>query len=204
MRFGVIFPGSILGAVLMLALVSGTPASANTIATFQLNNVTFDDGGTAIGTFSMDISGGAIHSSITTTAGVPADEFLGWSYYPGVFISYDPPAFVFVIVNPDGSLNPDGTVKTIGLFLNFDFSMTTDLSSLPSFTLTGAEGFIDRFNCSTFFPCINRAITGGSIQTLSLQEVATTPIPAALPLFASALGGLGFFGWRRHQKSVAE
>ncbi len=27
--------------------------------------------------------------------------------------------------------------------------------------------------------------------------VATTPIPAALPLFASALGGLGFFGWRR-------
>jgi hypothetical protein len=27
--------------------------------------------------------------------------------------------------------------------------------------------------------------------------VAQTPIPAALPLFASALGGLGFVGWRR-------
>jgi hypothetical protein len=27
-------------------------------------------------------------------------------------------------------------------------------------------------------------------------RVAATPIPAALPLFASALGGLGFFGWR--------
>ncbi|HVZ02718.1 MAG TPA: hypothetical protein VHA35_24635 [Dongiaceae bacterium] len=29
--------------------------------------------------------------------------------------------------------------------------------------------------------------------------VATTPIPAALPLFASALGGLGLFGWRRRK-----
>ena len=27
--------------------------------------------------------------------------------------------------------------------------------------------------------------------------VAATPIPAALPLFISALGGLGFLGWRR-------
>jgi hypothetical protein len=29
--------------------------------------------------------------------------------------------------------------------------------------------------------------------------VAATPIPAALPLFASALGGLGLLGWRRKQ-----
>ena len=28
-------------------------------------------------------------------------------------------------------------------------------------------------------------------------SLATTPIPATLPLFASALGGLGFVGWRR-------
>jgi hypothetical protein len=29
---------------------------------------------------------------------------------------------------------------------------------------------------------------------------AVTPIPAALPLFASALGGLGFVGWRRRKR----
>jgi len=29
--------------------------------------------------------------------------------------------------------------------------------------------------------------------------VATTPIPAALPLFASALGGIGFIGWKRRK-----
>jgi hypothetical protein len=32
---------------------------------------------------------------------------------------------------------------------------------------------------------------------LTVAAVATTPIPAALPLFASAIGGLGFVGWRR-------
>jgi hypothetical protein len=30
-------------------------------------------------------------------------------------------------------------------------------------------------------------------------QVAATPIPAALPLFAAALGSLGFFGWRRRK-----
>jgi hypothetical protein len=33
--------------------------------------------------------------------------------------------------------------------------------------------------------------------------VAATPIPAALPLLASALGGLGFVGWRRRKTTAA-
>ena len=45
-------------------------------------------------------------------------------------------------------------------------------------------------------------------QTLNLQvdyEIATgTPLPAALPLFASGMGVLGFFGWRRKRKALAE
>jgi hypothetical protein len=31
--------------------------------------------------------------------------------------------------------------------------------------------------------------------------IGTTPIPAALPLFASGLGALGLFGWRRKRKA---
>jgi hypothetical protein len=30
-----------------------------------------------------------------------------------------------------------------------------------------------------------------------------TPLPAALPLFATGIGGLGLLGWRRKQKAVA-
>lgn len=32
---------------------------------------------------------------------------------------------------------------------------------------------------------------------------STTPLPAALPLFASGAGVLGFFGWRRKRKAAA-
>ena len=38
---------------------------------------------------------------------------------------------------------------------------------------------------------------------LTVAAVATTPIPAALPLFAAALGGVGYLGWRRRKQSAA-
>jgi hypothetical protein len=37
-----------------------------------------------------------------------------------------------------------------------------------------------------------------------LHQPAVTPIPAALPLFASALGGLGFVGWKRRKRTAAK
>jgi hypothetical protein len=40
-------------------------------------------------------------------------------------------------------------------------------------------------------------ITGGSIT----PEVVVTPLPAALPLFATGLGVLGLLGWRRKRKA---
>jgi hypothetical protein len=44
--------------------------------------------------------------------------------------------------------------------------------------------------------------TAGSGNVL-VTQVAATPIPAALPLFAAALGGLGFVGWRRRKTAAA-
>jgi hypothetical protein len=43
---------------------------------------------------------------------------------------------------------------------------------------------------------INSLLTGLS-GSFTAVAVATTPIPAAFPLFASALGLIGFMGWRR-------
>jgi hypothetical protein len=34
------------------------------------------------------------------------------------------------------------------------------------------------------------------------SPAAATPLPAALPLFATGLGGLGLLGWRRKKKSA--
>jgi hypothetical protein len=42
----------------------------------------------------------------------------------------------------------------------------------------------------------------GADQSFTL-EIGTTPLPAALPLFAGGLGALGLFGWRKKRKLVA-
>jgi hypothetical protein len=39
--------------------------------------------------------------------------------------------------------------------------------------------------------------------TVTISAVAATPIPAALPLFATGLGVLGLLGWRRKRNNTA-
>jgi hypothetical protein len=46
------------------------------------------------------------------------------------------------------------------------------------------------------------ALTGVS-GSIAAAAIAATPIPAALPLFASALGLFGFLGWRRKSAAAA-
>jgi hypothetical protein len=38
---------------------------------------------------------------------------------------------------------------------------------------------------------------------VDLTPVQATPLPAALPLFASGLGAMGLIGWRRKRKAQA-
>jgi hypothetical protein len=45
--------------------------------------------------------------------------------------------------------------------------------------------------------------TGGVTVTFSVTSVATTPLPAALPLFATGVGLLGFFGRRKLRQRSA-
>lgn len=47
------------------------------------------------------------------------------------------------------------------------------------------------------------SIGSESFQILGDAGIGTTPLPAALPLFASGLGGLGLLGWRRKKKAAA-
>lgn len=41
------------------------------------------------------------------------------------------------------------------------------------------------------------------VGTWEVTELAQTPLPAALPLFATGLGALGLLGWRRKRKASA-
>ena len=44
-------------------------------------------------------------------------------------------------------------------------------------------------------------VTGGLIADFTASSA--TPLPGALPLFATVLGGMGVFGWRKKRKYVA-
>ena len=37
----------------------------------------------------------------------------------------------------------------------------------------------------------------------NIDNIVLTPLPAALPLFATGLAGLGLLGWRRKKKAAA-
>jgi hypothetical protein len=43
----------------------------------------------------------------------------------------------------------------------------------------------------------------GDATFTAVASIGTTPLPAALPLFASGLGALGLLGWRKKRKKVA-
>jgi hypothetical protein len=72
------------------------------------------------------------------------------------------------------------------------------------------------YSTSTVATEANVALNGGAFCTQSDAcsssttvsfgpnfETGSTPLPAALPLFASGLGAMGLFGWRRKRKNAA-
>ena len=70
------------------------------------------------------------------------------------------------------------------------FAFTVDSSGLnPVFSIADLSSVTDN----------TKVFTGTGTVTVA----ATTPLPAALPLFATGLGALGLLGWRRKKKAVA-
>jgi hypothetical protein len=56
---------------------------------------------------------------------------------------------------------------------------------------------------TSFLQCNFGNATCTSITSQSVDVSAATTLPAALPLFASGLGAMGLFGWRRKRKGAA-
>ena len=68
-----------------------------------------------------------------------------------------------------------------------DIWLDPDLTIWTGINTDGGDGFVT-------------LVTGGGLGDIAGAE---TPIPAALPLFASGAGVLGFLGWRRKKKAAA-
>jgi hypothetical protein len=65
-----------------------------------------------------------------------------------------------------------------------------------------ASGFIDPV--ITFGPGVDTSLYSIQFSDGISNGIAATPIPAAMPLFVSGLGGLGLLGWRRRKKVTAQ
>ena len=79
---------------------------------------------------------------------------------------------------------------------------TTSYGTLASFLIPAS----DFLGSNTFDVYVNNADCSGCKNPTGLLVSATidpAPLPAALPLFASGLGALGFLGWRRKRKAQA-
>jgi hypothetical protein len=78
--------------------------------------------------------------------------------------------------------------------------LISDSGSLKGYNGGGLAAAFDTCELVSPFDCssINPLPANGAAIT-----PASTPLPAALPLFASGLGVMGLFGWRRKRKAQA-
>jgi hypothetical protein len=130
--------------------------------------------------------------------------------------SFSGPVRVIMTHSPQTITTTPGDSYTISFHLNVD-------------EITVNQGFIVDFGTSQLLNLLNNGTNGtqtfdvvasGSSTTLDFlgynvpantfltdvsvtQDEVATPLPAALPLFATGIGALGLLGWRRKRKAKA-
>jgi hypothetical protein len=115
-------------------------------------------------------------------------------------------------------LTQDFSSSIVGIIVSAD-SVPIVLSGTPGFwgdntgldaTYGQMTGVFTAIHTSTPIS-IGSIVFGSQVFMIGLDDVSvtgpdiagTTPIPGALPLFASGLGALGLLGWRRKRKAAA-
>lgn len=120
-------------------------------------------------------------------AGLPDDQLFAQTFAPADFVS----------VVHTGDSRAIVTVNPVGLSL---LAGTYDISfhayNLAVWGYVGGGGLL--YQQDNVF---HTGTSAGFI--LNGDSVGTVPVPAALPLFASGLGLLGFAGWRRKRRAAA-
>jgi hypothetical protein len=142
---------------------------------------------------------GGISSGSASTASITAnDDF------------YSTPVNTNLVVNAPGVLANDTSTGLLDGFSVFTNSNPSNAALFAIFTNGSFEydpspGFTGE---TTF--TYQAAGVGASDPFIVLSNVATvhievgaTPLPAALPLFATGLGAMGLIGWRRKRKAQA-
>jgi hypothetical protein len=174
-----------------IALFAAAPCKANTIYDVDLTGF----GASITGTIVTDGTIGAIGDSNIVSMSLTLSQGLNSALITGPLSS-----------STMNGVSWASTTSTGGLFFDFgagiqNFFLGSTTGSFPSWVcFTGSSsgcghGDIEmRINGSQFIE------SGSFYQGLTEIGSAETPLPAALPLFATGLGGLGLLGWRRKRQ----
>jgi len=148
----------------MLLFLCGIGTANSTPVEWELQNVKFDDGGSAFGSFTYDADTGQISNvDVTTTDGVLPSTYVGRTY--------DNCNLFFESCVAEGIVFGVGNTVAFHWLVGFDGSLTNS---------GGVVGINSGFESDGFS---RRDLIGGS--------VTAVPIPAAFWLFGSAVAGLG-------------
>jgi hypothetical protein len=194
----------VLLGVLFLSGLASAPVQANSYNF----NVSFTLGGDPItGTITTDTdSPGALFSS----------DITAWSFNigGGCCAGYNS-----ISGNPsDTDYQPtnNGTTPLVlvdgGSAINYDYATASTVGiqfannglGLNLFTYFNGPGAIQWYWVPLNGSCCQDVTQNTSLGTqFQVATLTATPIPAALPLFATGLGAMGLFGWRRKRKNAA-
>jgi hypothetical protein len=121
----------------------------------------------------------------------------GYTYFNGV-AGADPLSLVFYSVT-DGTAGGGIRISTTP-DVNTEIGSIFDLAGDQIYSIGSTEA-APHFSVGVFdvsYDFITNAATHvPTTLTVTAATTAVTPVPAALPLFVTALAGMGFVGWRR-------
>jgi hypothetical protein len=198
--FGARKPGLLAAIVVATAAYLGTPMPTSaSIVTFTIPDTTLTFGGfgtdTLSGTFSYDTSTLAeTAGTFTLTGAVNTGTYI----YPGSPPPFNPPVGAWgaaSCASLGGSLSTPCTdiPGDTTWYINILFVGINGLPPLPPSTL----------DISVLLYYEPPEATFGCTDCSGVANLATaTPLPAAAPLFATGLGALGLFGWRRKRRNA--
>jgi hypothetical protein len=143
------------------------------------------------GSFGLNLGDGSVRfvTVSQTISLLPFQEYR-LSYWVGNYSANNGPVSVIADVR-------DGTSNTI----IFSETVTAPATNQPGTWQQYTFDFIPDGTSNTI--SFTEGANGPSYVGLDDVSVTATPIPSALPLFATGIGALGLLGWRRRRKATA-
>ena len=129
--------------------------------------------------------------------GTESDDAFYFSYIvnPGTLntaLMQNEGAWTTTLISVGGT---DTNFATVNPIINLANASNSNIAIMFWTVSNGSCSYSGGYDCDTDYFKVDNVVVGGTPNA--------TPLPAALPLFASGLGALGLLGWRRKRKAAA-